>query len=132
MVARADRRQAQAGGIGAYDQSRVDLPIHLSPERPAPEQIELTFFRAHSCDVYMKIAEGVFLERLLGLGASGFRQAGDTTCWMCRHSSIFVSTIPNSLLTNRTTSTASRTFGTRRSVICGNSTVFPKSISGYF
>ena len=26
----------------------------------------------------MKIADGVFLERLLGLGVSGFRQAGDT------------------------------------------------------
>ena len=55
-----------------------------------------------------------------------------TTCWMCLTLSIFASTTPNFLQTRRITLTELRTFGTRPSVICVNSTVFPRRILGYF
>ena len=67
------------------------------------------------------------------LTASSIRTAGAaTTCWTSRHLNIIASITRSSLLTSTIISTVSRTFGTRRSVICGNSTVFRNSTLGYF
>ena len=66
------------------------------------------------------------------LTASSIRTVGAvTTYWMSRNSSSIASIIQSYLLTNRTTSTASRTSETRRSVICTGSMVSPKSALGY-
>lgn len=55
-----------------------------------------------------------------------------TMYWMYRPSSTVASIIQSYSLISRTTLTASRTSGIRPSVICGSSTVFPRSILGYF
>ena len=66
------------------------------------------------------------------LTASSIRTVGAvTTCWTSRNSSIIALIIQSYLLTSRTTSTALRTSGTRRSVICAGSMVSPKSTLGY-
>jgi len=42
------------------------------------EQLELAFFPAHFGNINMKIADGVSLERLLGLVTIRIRQPGNT------------------------------------------------------
>ena len=53
-------------------------------------------------------------------------------CWMSSISSTIVSTTPSSLQRREITSTALRTFRTKRSVICENSTVCRRRILDYF